>query len=160
LFYNVPARKKFQKSVAVSVAEITKVVTQQALAHPEIGFVVKVQDQVVFSVEGLPGGKIAQAIGERSASLLGGHFRTDVLKIDVNQGSCRLQGVVGSPLAHRHNRTGQYLFVNRRPVVCPVISYAIKDAYGTRLPSDRYPVFSVHLEIPPSLIDVNVHPQK
>ena len=160
LFYNVPARKKFQKSVAASTAEVSKIVTHQALAHPEIGFELLVQEEAIFSVQGISEQEMVDGISVRSAQLLGGHFETDVFKIDLKQGACRLKGVIGSPLAHRHNRTGQYLFINRRPVVSPLISYAIRDAYGTRLPSDRYPIFSLHLEIPSYLVDVNVHPQK
>ncbi len=158
LFYNVPARKKFQKSVAISTADVTKVVTQQALAHPEVGFELIVQERSVFSVQRMVEG--VDGISLRSAQLLGGHFETDVFKVDLKQGDCRLKGVIGSPLAHRHNRTGQYLFINRRPVVSPIISFAVRDAYGTRLASDRYPIFSLHLEIPSYLVDVNVHPQK
>ncbi|MBS0653178.1 MAG: DNA mismatch repair endonuclease MutL [Verrucomicrobia bacterium] len=160
LFYNVPARKKFQKSPAASVADVTKIVTQQALAHPEIGFELIVQDQTVFSVQAVGQESIVEGLCQRSAHLLGGHFQTDVLKMDLMQGACRLKGVIGSPLAHRHNRSGQNLFINRRPVSCPLISYAIRDAYGTRLPSDRHPIFSLHLEVPSYLVDVNVHPQK
>ncbi len=160
LFYNVPARKKFQKSLAASVADVTKIVTQQALAHPEIGFELIVQDQPIFSVQAVEQGKIVDGICERSGHLLGGHFQTDVFKMDIKQGACRLKGVIGSPLAHRHNRSGQNLFINRRPVLCPFISYAIRDAYGTRLPSDRHAIFSLHLEVPSYLVDVNVHPQK
>ncbi len=160
LFYNVPARKKFQKSPAASVADVTKIVTQQALAHPEIGFELIVQDQSIFSVQAIEQGKTLEGICERSAHLLGGHFQTDVFKMDLMQGVCRLKGVIGSPLAHRHNRSGQNLFINRRPVSCPFISYAIRDAYGTRLPSDRHAIFSLHLEVPSYLVDVNVHPQK
>jgi DNA mismatch repair protein MutL len=160
LFYNVPARKKFQKAPAPSVAEIVKVVTQQALAHPEIGFDLIAQDQTVFSVQALAYQEFVEGVCERSSHLLGGHFQTDVFKMDLKQEGCRLKGVIGSPLAHRHNRTGQYLFINRRPVVCPLIAYAIRDAYGTRLPSDRHPIFSLHLEVPSDRVDVNVHPQK
>ncbi len=160
LFYNVPARKKFQKSLGASVAEVTKIVTQQALSHPNVGFDLIVQDQPVFSVQETTHGELVDWIHGRSLHLLGGHFETDVFKMDVKQGYCGLKGVIGSPLAHRHNRSGQYLFVNRRPVVCPLISYAIRDAYGTRLPSDRHPIFSLHLEIPSHVVDVNVHPQK
>ncbi|MBS0651846.1 MAG: DNA mismatch repair endonuclease MutL [Verrucomicrobia bacterium] len=160
LFYNVPARKKFQKSPAASVADVTKVVTQQALAHPEIGFELIVQDQTVFSVPAIPQGKMLECLCQRSADLLGSQFQTDVLKMDITQGACKIKGVVGSPLTHRHNRSGQNLFINRRPVSCPLISFAIRDAYGTRLPSDRHPIFSLHLEIPSYLVDVNVHPQK
>lgn len=160
LFYNVPARKKFQKSPAVSVADVTRVVTQQALAHPEVGFELIVQEQTVFSVPAVQQGKMVEGFCQRSADLLGGPFQTDVLKMDIIQGPCKLKGVIGSPLAHRHNRSGQNLFINRRPVSCPLISFAIRDAYGTRLPTDRHPVFSLHLEVPSHLVDVNVHPQK
>ncbi|MBX3718210.1 MAG: DNA mismatch repair endonuclease MutL [Parachlamydiales bacterium] len=160
LFYNVPARKKFQKTPAASVADVTKVVTQQALAHPEIGFELIVQEQTVFSVPAIEQGKMVEGLSQRSVDLLGGQFQTDVLKMDLVQGPCKLKGVIGSPLAHRHNRSGQNLFINRRPVSCPLISFAIRDAYGTRLPSDRHPIFSLHLEIPSYLVDVNVHPQK
>lgn len=160
LFYNVPARKKFQKSAAASVAEVTKAATQLALAHVNVGFELIVQDQTIFSL--LPSWEKAegQAIADRSSQLLGSHFQSDVFEVDISEGVCALKGVIGSPLAHRHNRTGQYLFINRRPVVCPAVSYAIRDAYGTRLGADRHPIFSLHLEIPSYLIDVNVHPQK
>ncbi len=160
LFYNIPARKKFQKGIAASTAEVNKVVTQQALAHPDIGFDLVVQGQTIFSVTPSDREKIAEKIGLRSGELLGGHFETDTLIIDLLQGPCHLRGVIGSPLVHRHNRSGQYLFINRRPIISPLIFYAIKDAYGTRLPSDRHPIFSLHIEIPADLVDINVHPQK
>ena len=38
LFYNLPARRKFLKSDAAESAQISRVVTQLALAHPSIGF--------------------------------------------------------------------------------------------------------------------------
>src|SRR5262252_4518103 len=38
LFYNLPARRKFLKSDAAESAQVSKLVTQLALAHPEIGF--------------------------------------------------------------------------------------------------------------------------
>jgi DNA mismatch repair protein MutL len=60
----------------------------------------------------------------------------------------------------RVNRSGQYLFVNRRVVVCPIFSYAVRDAFSTRIEKDRHPLFVLHCTIAPHLIDVNVHPQK
>src|SRR6266576_3394724 len=38
LFYNLPARRKFLKSDSAESAQVSKLVTQLALAHPEIGF--------------------------------------------------------------------------------------------------------------------------
>ncbi len=71
-----------------------------------------------------------------------------------------MYGWVGSPQNHRQNRTGQYIFVNKRAVNAPFISYALKETYGTLLPTRRHPTFILFLEIPTHSVDVNVHPQK
>jgi DNA mismatch repair protein MutL len=160
LFYNVPARKKFQKTAPVSTAEITKVMTQLVLAHPGIGFELIHQERSIFSLLPPQGETLAERLIERSRLLLGEDFEKNALKLECVHDLCALAGVIGSPIAHRHNRSGQYLFVNNRPVVCPLISYAIRDAYATRLGSDRHPIYAVHVTVPAHLIDVNVHPQK
>lgn len=158
LFYNVPARRKFQKSASASSSEITKTILQQALAHPEVSIDLILQDRPVFSVRG--SSFTAAAIAQRSGELLGDSFSSETLLIDLKEPDWHLRGLVVSPLTHRHNRTGQYLFINRRPVHAPEIAYAIKEAYGSRLPADRYPLFVLHMEIRPDFVDVNVHPQK
>ncbi len=157
LFYNVPARKKFQKSLGASSAEITKVVTQLALAHPEIGFDLVLQNQSQFS---LPAGPGEDLLIKRAAALLGEEFVQNAHPLEMKEGHYHAAGLIADPQYSRHNRTGQSLFVNRRPVICPSISYAVRDAYGTRLSTDRYPVYLLHLSIPPTHLDVNVHPQK
>ncbi|MBY0530249.1 MAG: DNA mismatch repair endonuclease MutL [Rhabdochlamydiaceae bacterium] len=160
LFYNVPARKKFQKSAPVSTAEITKIMTQLVLAHPDVAFELIHQERAVFSIPLPYGETLAEKLIERSRQLLGEDFEKNALKLECIHDLCTLAGVIGSPVAHRHNRTGQYLFVNNRPVACPLISYAIRDAYATRLGADRHPIYALHITIPAHLIDVNVHPQK
>jgi DNA mismatch repair protein MutL len=77
-----------------------------------------------------------------------------------NRNSISLQGVVGLPGYTRHNRTGQYLFINRRAVFSPLVAYAVKEGYGTSLATGRHPVFVLHLTVDGNLVDVNVHPQK
>lgn len=161
LFYNVPARKKFQKSVSASSAEITKIVTQLALAHPEVGFELAQQGRTQFSLPSAPSGEeFLNGLKKRIETLLGKEFLHACHFLEMREGSYTAKGVVADPLYARYNRSGQYLFVNRRPVLCPSISYAVRDAYGTRLSSDRHPVFLLHLSVSPQLIDVNVHPQK
>ncbi len=160
LFYNVPARKKFQKTASVSTAEITKILTLLSLAHPQVGFELIHQDREVFSLEASQQGTLSEWLVCRARALLGEDFEKHALRLESAQEVCVLAGVVGSPALHRHNRTGQYLFVNNRPVVCPLISYAIRDAYATRLASDRHPIYALHVTIPAHLVDVNVHPQK
>jgi DNA mismatch repair protein MutL len=152
LFYNVPARKKFQKSAAASSAEITKVVTQLALAHPDVGFDFIQQNQVYFS--------LPPSSQDRAAVLLGEEYVHALHLLEMNDEKYSARGWVGDPLHSRRNRSGQYLFINGRPVFCPSVSYAIRDAYGTRLDTDRHPIYLLHLTIPPEFLDVNVHPQK
>lgn len=151
LFYNVPARKKFQKSQAVSQAEITRMVTLLALAHPEVSLQLIVQKRELFSLQG-------GSLQQRAYALLGDSFEKTQTFSHEEKG-WKVQGLL-VPDASRMNKSGQYLFVNQRPVTCLPLSFAIRDAYATRLGADRHPLFVVHLTIDPGLIDVNVHPQK
>lgn len=160
LFFNVPARKKFQKSPAASSAEITKMVTQLALAHPEVGFELMQQGRSHFSLPAASGENLIALLKRRSDALLGMEFLPSCRDFSFKEMGCEGRGLIASPEFSRHNRSGQYLFVNHRPVYCPAISYAVRDAYGTRLSSDRHPVYLLHLTIPSHLVDVNVHPQK
>jgi DNA mismatch repair protein MutL len=147
LFYNIPARKKFQKSAAASSAEITKIATQLALAHPDVGF------ELI--------GQFNVARGEdRRAVLLGDEYVRALYPLEMRDEKYSANGWVGDPLQSRRNRLGQHLFINNRPVFCPAVSYAIRDAYGTRLDVDRHPIYLLYLRIPPEFLDVNVHPQK
>jgi DNA mismatch repair protein MutL len=153
LFYNVPARKKFQKQPSSASAEVHKLLISLALAHPEIGFEFISNEETLL--------KVAPAtLEKRIADIFQGSFLTSKLKLSGEDRGYILQGFAGMPEDHRINRTGQYLFVNRRPIFSPQVAYAVKDGYGERLSVDRYPVFVMHLTVPPSLIDVNVHPQK
>jgi DNA mismatch repair protein MutL len=160
LFYNVPARKKFQKSPASSSAEITKMLTQLCFAHPEVGFELIQQNRLHFSLPPSSGEEMSILLKHRAQALLGTEYlpscRDFVLK-QTDYGGC---GWIADPLFSRQNRSGQHLFINRRPVLCPAVAYAIRDAYGTRLGTGRHPIYLLHLTIAPHLVDVNVHPQK
>jgi DNA mismatch repair protein MutL len=160
LFYNVPARKKFQKHVSAALAEVHKLVITLALAHPEIGFELASNEQTVLKVPPAAGRAFFEKIHQRIEDLFQTSFLAAKLQLQGAQRDYALEGVLGTPADHRINRTGQYLFVNRRPIFSPQVARAIKEGYGQRLNEDRYPIFVIHLNVPPSLLDVNVHPQK
>lgn len=140
LFYNVPARKKFQKSAAANVSQITRVVEVVALAHPE----------VAFSLNGKE--FIPATLKERIEEILGPHEH------EVQGNS--VSGFIAAPGKAMATRMGQYLFINRRPIFSPLIAKAVKEGFGTRIPEHAYPRFVLFLEISPDSVDVNVHPQK
>ena len=54
----------------------------------------------------------------------------------------------------------QYLFVNGRPVRDRLLIGAIRGAYAEMMPRDRHAVVALFLDVPPSEVDVNVHPAK
>ena len=154
LFYNVPARKKFQKASSASTAEIHRLLITLSLAHPEVTFEFASQEKEVFSFAG------TSHMSVRLQEIFGEEFMAGALSIDQRIGDYGIRGYLGSPKQSRLNKTGQYTFINHRSVSAPLISFAVKDGYGTRLDADRYPTYILHLDIPPHLVDVNVHPQK
>jgi DNA mismatch repair protein MutL len=159
LFYNVPARKKFQKSVGILTAEIIKVVNQLSLANPHVGFALSIGDKKVLDVKGNDK-DFKTALSFRIKEVLKENFFKELKYVEVFQDSFKIQGFLAVPSFTKLNKTYQYLFVNGRLVFSNLVASAIKEGYGTRIGEKEHPVFILHLTIDPHLIDVNVHPQK
>ena len=69
-------------------------------------------------------------------------------------------GYISLPSLTRANRSAIDIFVNRRYVEDRSLTHAVVQAYHTLLPVGRYPMAVIFVEIDPSQVDVNVHPQK
>ena len=145
LFFNVPARKKFQKSVAANTAQVVKTIETIACAHPEAAFSLTSQDNLIFSVA-------PQTRKERIETIFGPFAHA----IETPS----LWGLFSSPQEAKAQRRGQVVFMNKRPVFSPLLAKAVQMGYGTRLAENMYPPFVLFLEIDPQDLDVNVHPQK
>jgi DNA mismatch repair protein MutL len=161
LFFNVPVRRKFQKSPNYDVQAILKIISLLALGYPDIQFEL-ISDQKVLLKTPLPNPAISfhAQLANRIEAVLGKDFAKGLSEIHLSQLPYEIEGHIGLPAQHKPNKSGQYLFINQRAVCSPLISSAIREGYGTMLPSQRYPIFVIHLKLPGSLIDVNVHPQK
>lgn len=140
LFFNAPARRKFQKGSRVSQMQIVRVVESIALAHPEIAFCLRAGGETLLEVE---------AGGAREKAILGWEGKR-IAGLGVS-------GIVGEG---QMTRAGQFLYVNRRSVFSPLVSRAVKEAVGTRIGEGQHPRFLLFLELNPREVDVNVHPQK
>ena len=159
LFYNVPARRKFQKSSALCSADILKTLTQLSLANPLVAFELYENEQErlkLFKGEGV----FLDALQKRAGEVLGESFLEGSILIDGIFEPFGFKGILGSVQNTRPTRALQYAFINQRAVFCPALSYAVKDAFGTRIGHDRFPIYVLHLDIPSAFLDVNVHPQK
>jgi DNA mismatch repair protein MutL len=160
LFFNVPARMKFQKSASGCAAEISKVLTQLSLGYPHVAFELYHHEKKVFSFPAKNSATLQEGMQLRIAEALGDSFLTLSVYVDEQEGPFSIKGFIGTPENTRHNKTGGYLFINQRAVSSYSVSFAIRDAYGTRIASDRHPVFVLYFDMPHHLVDVNVHPQK
>ena len=160
LFFNVPVRRKFQKSPAYDANEIQKMMTLLALGYPEVRFQLISNEKTVWQAKPPQSDSFEAVLGERISTVLGAEFFEELCPVQSEKDLCSLRGFVGLPTSHRQNRTSQYLFINKRGVYSPFVSYAVRDGYGPSLPPNRHPIYVLHLNLPGEWIDVNVHPQK
>lgn len=149
LFFNTPARLKFQKSASSSRAAIVKMVETISLAYPEISFTLSVGGEVIFRCR-------QETRAERAANVLG-PFAHEVQR---SKGEVSIEGFLASPEEGASSRRGQILFINQRPIISPLISKAVKEGFGTRMQEGLFPRFLLFLTLSPASVDVNVHPQK
>lgn len=154
LFFNVPARKKFLRAAATEQQHARQMFLLHALAHPEVGFRLTLDEREVHRLT--PAEGLAARLGE----LYGPDFAADLLPVDFSRAGYRVRGLAGKPTLHRSDRTDQVTFVNTRPASAAVIHYAIGEVYKGAIPRGRHPVLFLFLDVPPDAVDVNVHPTK
>lgn len=161
LFFNVPVRRKFQKSPSYDVQEILKMLGLLALGHPEIQFELISDQKMLLKTIGSPKDlPFRDALAKRIECILGKDYAVPLIPFKFERDPYLLEGFIGPPSLHKSNRTGQQLFINQRAVYSPLVGAAVREGYGTMLPTQRFPIFVLHLTLPGSLVDVNVHPQK
>lgn len=160
LFFNVPVRRKFQKSVSADNRSIQKMCVSLALANPEVRFTLKNEDKVTLKTGGGQGNSFSEIFLSASKEILGREIAQKLIPIDFTEGPYRICGVIGSPDIARPSRSSQFFFVNRCPIQSPFLAMAVREGYATRLEEKRYPVFAIHLFCDPDLVDFNIHPRK
>ena len=153
LFFNTPARRKFLKSENTEYAHCATVFDRLALANPHIAFELVHNGKTTAKYP-------AQSQNERIAAVLGPDFQAASLPIDSGNGILRLHGLIAKPTFAQGRSSQQYCFVNNRFVRDKVMLHAAKQAYRDVLHQQITPAFVLFLELPPEMVDVNVHPTK
>ncbi len=154
LFAKVPARRKFLRTARSEYAACTDIVRRLAMARPDIGFTLEHQGRKAIAVQAGETGP------ERVAALTSRDLRANSVGVDLQREDIRLTGVAGLPTYNRGVADHQFLFVNGRPVKDRLLVGAVRGAYAEMLARDRHPVVALFIEMPPELVDVNVHPAK
>ena len=154
LFFNTPARRKFQKGRNSELAHIHDICEGICLSHPAVAFHLSYNgtEQLVTDRTTRPLDTIAR--------LFGSEVIRDLVPVDASLPFLSLSGFVSRPSLSRKDRARMIVSVNQRFITSPAINNAIKEGYGTLLPKDRFPVAFLNLEIDTTLVDVNVHPTK
>ncbi|MFI3174951.1 MAG: DNA mismatch repair endonuclease MutL [Bacillota bacterium] len=154
LFYNVIARRKFLKKPSTEASYISELMHQFALGHPEISFRYVNNDTTMLYTTG------NHDLRAAAFYVYGKDVMSNLVDVSYEKDAFSLKGLVGTPLLARANRGYENLFINGRYIKNSLVAKAVEDAYKTRLMVGKFPVFILHLEISPALIDINVHPSK
>ncbi|KJR45199.1 DNA mismatch repair protein MutL [Desulfosporosinus sp. I2] len=154
LFYNTPARLKFLKSTPTEFGLISDTIGRIALAHPEIAFSLTHPQQVVLQTSGR--GEFRETIG----SILGHTIARQLIPINLQQETWSIEGFISPPNLVRSSKQTQIFMINGRSVRSTFLSRALQEGYHTLIPVKLYPIVVLHLHVPPSDYDVNVHPTK
>jgi DNA mismatch repair protein MutL len=154
LFYNTPARQKFLKSLQTELAQLTGALEALAISHPSVVFQFFHNGR-----ERLTTGRGPDLL-EAITDLYGGEVAGDLIPLSVDHPLVRIRGYVSTPFSPRKTPSRVLISINGRPVFSRQILRAIRNGYGTLLPSHTYPVAFLDLRMDPSGVDVNVHPAK
>ncbi len=154
LFYNVPARLKYLKSLKSELGSITYLVSKFIIANPQISFKLTNDDKVIYNSSGT--NDLISVFGH----LYGVNVAKNLVSDEFKEEGYKVYLLAAKNMISRSNKLEITLIVNNRFVKSNVITDAVVAAYKTLIPEGRYPIALIKIDIDPLLIDVNVHPSK
>jgi DNA mismatch repair protein MutL len=154
LFGTLPARRKFLRSASTEASHVAEAVTLLALARSETGFSLRSGGRTVIETPPVDG------LAARLFQVFGAKMLEDLVPVEGGLEWATVRGFVSRPDRPRPPRPSVRLFVNRRAVRDRALSKAVLEAYRGAGAGDRGFEAFVFVELPPHLVDVNVHPAK
>jgi len=158
LFFATPARLKFLKSDRAETGAASDAVKRLAMTRPDVAFSFASGGRRTIDLRAERPGEAGRL--KRLAAIMGAAFGENALAVGAEREGVRLSGFGGLPTFNRGLPDLQYLFVNGRPVRDKLIVGALRGAYADFLARDRHPAAALFIDLPPELVDVNVHPAK
>ncbi|QDU01299.1 DNA mismatch repair protein MutL [Gimesia chilikensis] len=154
LFANTPVRRKFLKTTKTEFGHISEQFTRAALAHPRLYMVLRHNNKVIFDLP--PSDNLI----DRLRLFYGKKLSDHLIWVESQLEDVRIWGYVSHPSENKSTRKGQYLFLNGRWIQDRTLQHALTEAYRGLLMVGRQPISFLYLDMPPSMVDVNVHPTK
>ncbi|OOM80713.1 DNA mismatch repair endonuclease MutL [Clostridium sp. BL-8] len=154
LFYNVPARKKFLKSVSKEGSLISDIITRLALANPKISFKLYNNQKKILHTFG--NGELKDVI----RTIYGKSITDNILYFNDASDLITVYGYVGTEEIARGSRNNQSVFVNKRYIKNRALAIAVEQAFKSFSTVNKFPFFILFIEVYPEYVDVNIHPTK
>lgn len=154
LFFNTPVRHKFLRSTQTEMGHTTEALTRLALAHPHVHFTLTHNTRLMHDLPPV------DDVRQRVAAFFGQDIADDLIDVESESDGVALAGFVANPMHSRATGRMQYLFLNGRAIRDRSLQHALGEAYRGLLLTGRQPICFLRLDMPPDLVDVNVHPTK
>ncbi len=154
LFYNVPARKKFLKTISREGALIGDIVNRIALSHPEISIKFYNNGKKVLHTYGT--GNLIDVI----RTIYGKNISDNLIYFENKEEAISLYGYIGKEEIARGSRNNQSIFVNGRYIKNKTIVAAVENAFKSFATVNKFPFFVLFIDLYPEFVDVNIHPTK
>ncbi len=154
LFFNVPARRKFLKSVQTEDSACLDIIGKMALARSDVAFLVKKNGKLVLTLQ------VGESLQDRYLSLFPQTEESQLHLFEAARDSMQVKGILGAPLFSKSSRSSILLYVNHRFVRPGVLSQAVVDGYSGYLEAGKFPIAVLFFEIDGKWVDVNAHPTK
>ena len=153
LFYNVPVRRKFLKSITTELNNIVTAFERIALVYPDVAFTLYNNQTELYNLK-------AGGLRQRIVDVIGKKINQHLLPIDIDTTMCKISGFVGKPESARKKGARQFFFVNGRYMKLPYFHKAIMTAYERLVPEGEQIPYFIYFTVNPTDIDVNIHPTK
>lgn len=154
LFYNIPARKKFLKSLSYEMRQIRNIFLKTAISNPQISFSLDSDGKRQITL------KKTETITERLTQIFGNAETDSLIFAELQDIKVRISGYISKPDKMKTSRNMQYIFINGRPVDYKNLGFLLSKSYEAVALHGTYPAAVIFIEIDPSLVDVNIHPSK
>jgi DNA mismatch repair protein MutL len=153
LFFNVPARRKFLKSVATEFHHVYDEVQRVAISREDITLQFVSDDDTIFHLR-------PSSRDDRLLDIFGKRQCDAMLPLEEENELVKVTGYIGKPGFGHKTRQYQYVYLNGRFITNRTINHAVYSAYEHLLDKGSFPFFLLFLQIDPGRVDVNVHPSK
>ena len=153
LFYNIPARKKFLKTINTEKRKIIKLVKEYAIANPDIEFTFHSDEKEVLKLN-------RGELKSRIIDIYGQDIAKNFLSIETIKEPYEIHGFIGNLNTIKKSKGNQYIYINGRSVSSRLLSSAAFSAYDSLVKRGEFPFFAIFINMPNELLDVNVHPAK